>query len=276
MLHQKGKVIIVGAGPGDPELLTVKAARWLQRADVVLTDRLVSEELLREFVRPGADIIPVGKQARKGASTPQSDINRLLVFHAVQGRLVVRLKGGDVSIFSNVLDELLTLVDHQIPYEIVPGVTSALGAAAYAGIPLTARGHASAVRFLTLHQPETFSDSYWKELAATDDTLVFYMSGAHLPLIQQRLRTHEISTDKKIALVEQATTPCQRVTIASVYEDKAWPAETASPALLIIGRVVDLHERFAWLANAPINENHFQPVAARLYPWEEKEQLQTA
>src|SRR5258708_16870706 len=123
-----GKVILAGAGPGDPELLTLKALRWLQQADVVIADRLVSDKIMDEYTRKDALILPVGKQCRKGASTPQSIINELLVEYALQGKLVVRLKGGDASIFSNVLDELKTLTEHHIPYEIVPGVTAALGA----------------------------------------------------------------------------------------------------------------------------------------------------
>src|SRR5438093_8607231 len=134
-----GKVILAAAGPGDPELITVKAARYLQQVDVVLTDRLVSEEILKRYVSGSAEIIYVGKQCRRGPSTPQCTINELMVQHAITGKLVVRLKGGDVSIFSNILDELQTLVENNIPYEIIPGVTAALGAAAYAGIPLTAR-----------------------------------------------------------------------------------------------------------------------------------------
>src|SRR6185437_1845076 len=140
-----GKVIFAGAGPGDPELLTVKALRWLNRADVVIADRLVSPEILRDYIPPDALLIPVGKQSHHADSTPQSVIDHLLVEHALQGKLVVRLKGGDVSIFSNILDELTALTSHRIPYELVPGVTAALGAAAYAGIPLTARGFSTAV-----------------------------------------------------------------------------------------------------------------------------------
>ena len=136
----KGKVIIAGSGPGDPELVTLKTLRYLQEADVVLADRLVSDEILNCYVNPRAEIIYVGKQCRKGSSTPQATINELMVEHAGSNKLVVRLKGGDVSIFSNILDELETLVSNNIEYEIIPGVTAALGAAAYAGIPLTARG----------------------------------------------------------------------------------------------------------------------------------------
>ena len=144
--QQKGKVILAGAGCGDPELITLKAVRWLQQADVVLTDRLVSKEILSEHVNKNAEIIYVGKQCRRGFSTPQQTINELIVQFASEGKLVVRLKGGDASIFSNILDELEVLVENNIPYEIIPGVSAALGAAAYTGIPLTARGHSTAVR----------------------------------------------------------------------------------------------------------------------------------
>src|ERR1700748_1997668 len=183
-----GKVILAGAGPGDPDLLTVKAMRYLQQADVVVADRLVSPEILRDYTRPDALIIPVGKQCHNEASTPQSVISELLVTHALEGRLVVRLKGGDVSIFSNVLDELQALVSHGIPYELIPGVTAALGAAAYAGIPLTARGYSTAVRFLTGYKPDAIDDAYWNDLAHTPDTLVFYMSSTPLDAMIKRLQ----------------------------------------------------------------------------------------
>ncbi len=180
-LFKKGKVIIAGAGPGDPELLTLKTARFLQNADVVLTDRLVSEQIIENFISPDAEIIHVGKQCRRGISTPQETINELMVHHALLGKLVVRLKGGDVSIFSNILDELEALVAHNISYEIIPGVTAASGAAAFAGIPLTARGYATSVRFLTYYKSDIVTEDYWKELANTNDTLVFYMSSETLP-----------------------------------------------------------------------------------------------
>jgi len=171
-----GKVILAAAGPGDPELITVKAMRYLQEADVVLTDRLVSEEILDQFVNADAEIIYVGKQCRHGKSTPQETINSLMVQHAMEGKFVVRLKGGDVSIFSNILDELQALSEYRIPYEIIPGVTAALGAAAYAGMPLTARGFSTGVRLLTYYKADLISNDYWKDLASTEDTLVFYMS----------------------------------------------------------------------------------------------------
>lgn len=256
-----GKVILAAAGPGDPELITVRATRFLQKADVVITDRLVSSQIIEEYVSPDALVIYAGKQAGKGYSTRQTTINQLILDYALQGKLVVRLKGGDVSIFSNVLDELETLVANNIPYEIIPGVTSALGAAAYAGIPLTARDHSTAVRFLTYYKSDVVSDEYWKELAKTDDTLVFYMSGESLVKVISKLREQNISSDKSIALIEQATTPFQRVRIFRFEEEiSAEKVQFISPGLVIIGKVVSLHEKFKWLKNYHGNEYYFQPL----------------
>ncbi|MDP9230335.1 MAG: uroporphyrinogen-III C-methyltransferase [Bacteroidota bacterium] len=257
-----GKVILAGAGPGDPELITIKAARYLQQADVVLTDRLVSEEILNKYVRKDADIIYVGKQCRSGNSTSQQTINELLLDYAIQGKFVVRLKGGDVSVFSNIMDELEILVANNIPFEIIPGVTAALGAAAYSGIPLTARGYSTAVRFLTYYKSDIVTDEYWKELANTTDTLVFYMSSETLDRVVEKLIANNIATEKTMAVIEQATTPLQNVHIASLYEyEKKLKGRTfISPSLVIIGRVVALHQQFAWLANNYSKENYFKPV----------------
>jgi uroporphyrin-III C-methyltransferase len=258
-----GKVILAAAGPGDPELITAKAIRYLQQADVVLTDRLVSDEILKNYVNPDAEVIYVGKQCRKGFSTPQETINELIVKYAAQQKLVVRLKGGDVSIFSNVLDELETLVAHHIPYEIVPGVTAALGAAAYAGIPLTARGYTTAVRFLTYYKSDVVTDEYWKELANTDDTLVFYMSAETADAVVANLARFGIAKDKLIAVIEQATTPFQNVHISEIYayQEKFGGRSFISPSLIIIGKVVALHAQFAWIASANNAESYFKPGA---------------
>ena len=259
-LLRKGKVILVGAGSGDPELITVKGMRFLQQADVILTDRLVSPKIIEDFASPAANVIYVGKQCRRGASTPQATINELMVLYAQDGKLVVRLKGGDVSIFSNILDELETLVENNIPYEIVPGVTAALGAAAYAGMPLTARNHATAVRFLTAYKSDVVADSYWKELAQTDDTLVFYMSSETLGDVVKHLTDNKIAGDKQLAIVEQATTPYQQVYISSLYEykEKFGSKKFFSPTLVIIGKVVDLHTRFAWLQSKGEGVEYFK------------------
>lgn len=263
-MYKKGKVILAGAGPGDPELITLKAVRWLQQADVVLTDRLVSEEILNAFVKPATEIIHVGKQCRRGVSTPQETINELLVEHAQKGKLVVRLKGGDVSIFSNIMDELETLIKNNIPYEIVPGVTAALGAAAFAGIPLTARGYATAVRFLTYYKSDIVTAEYWEELATTNDTLVFYMSSETVDSVVDNLRSNNIDAGKLLAVIEQATTPFQKVYISNLYEYETnlKGQSFLSPSLMIIGKVVSLQEQFAWLANSNSNEYYFKPIAS--------------
>ena len=257
-----GKVILAGAGCGDPDLITIKVARYLQNADVVLTDRLVSKEILHQHVHEKADIIYVGKQCRRGFSTPQKSINELMVQYALEGKLVVRLKGGDVSVFSNILDELEALVLHQIPYEIIPGVSAAMGAAAYAGIPLTARGYSTAIRLLTFYKADVVTDAYWKELANTNDTLVFYMSSETLDGVVENLMKHSIAADKLLAVVEQATTPMQCVHITGLpeYRQKLSGKIFASPTLVIIGKVVALHEKFSWLKNAIAPTDYFKPV----------------
>lgn len=259
-----GKVVLAAAGPGDPALITVKAARYLQQADIVLTDRLVSNDILKEYVNPSAQIIYVGKQCRRGASTPQQTINGLMLQYAQAGKLVVRLKGGDVSIFSNILDELQVLKENKIPYEIVPGVTAALGAAAYAGIPLTARGYATAVRLLTYYKSDVVSDQYWQELAATNDTLVFYMSAETVEGIVSKLVRYGAGRDKHIAVIEQATTAFQQVHVSNLYDfnDQLGKMSFLSPSLVIVGKVVALHEQFAWLANSAARELYFKPIAS--------------
>jgi uroporphyrin-III C-methyltransferase len=258
-----GKVILAAAGPGDPELVTMKTVRSLQQADVVLTDRLVSEVLLQQYVNANATIVYVGKQCSRGSSTPQETINEMMVRYAKEGRQVVRLKGGDVSIFSNILDELQTLVEHCIPYEIIPGVTAALGAAACTGIPLTARGYTTAVRFLTSYKSDVVPAAYWKELAQTDDTLVFYMSSETLDDVVNNLVNNHIAADKLLAVIEQATTPLQNIHIANLYtyHQQLKGQQFISPSLVIIGKVVALHEQFGWMANSNSTVHYFKPLA---------------
>ena len=270
---QKGKVIIAGAGCGDPELLTIKAFRYLQKADVVLTDRLVSDVIINDYVNPKAEVLYVGKQCRRGASTPQTTIDELMVHYALQGKLVIRLKGGDVSIFSNVLDELETLAANQIPYEIIPGITAALGAAAYSGIPLTARNYSTAVRFLTCYKAEVVSEEYWRDLASTNDTLVFYMSAETANHVVAKLTENGIGAEKLIAVVEQATTPLQRVYTSNLYQfhEKLGQKAFKSPSLLIIGKVVQLHEQFKWLRNPGTTHEYFEPVENNLVLYKEAE-----
>ncbi|KOS04825.1 siroheme synthase [Flavobacterium akiainvivens] len=259
MKIKKGKVILAGAGPGDPDLVTVKTLRYLQQADVILTDRLVSPVLIEQNARKDAHIVYVGKQCSKGIHTPQSDINALMAELALKGHLVLRLKGGDVSLFSNVLDELETLKKYHIPYEIIPGVSAAFGAAAYTGIPLTARGYSRGVRFLTLYDLGTVKHTQWQDWAETDDTLVFYMSGQKLEELTQKLIRIGIDPEKGIAIVQQATTPFQKTTIRSFYEinRKGLPGFGYVPTLIIIGSVVNLHKQYAWIKENHAAESYF-------------------
>jgi uroporphyrin-III C-methyltransferase len=257
-----GRLILAGAGPGDPELITLKTARYLATADVVLTDRLVSSEILDRYVNPEATVIHVGKQCRRGKSTPQGTINELIVHYCLLGKVVVRLKGGDVSVFSNILEELETAREYNIAYEIIPGITAALGAAAYSGIPLTARGFATAVRFLTCYKSDVVSDVYWQELAATDDTLVFYMSSEMLDELVRKLVQYHIDENKKLAIIEQATTPGQFIEVFDLYHyhKKFNEKKFISPSLVVIGNVVALQEKFGWLPNPKNRTCFFKPV----------------
>lgn len=246
----QGKVILAGAGPGDPDLITLKTLRYLQSADVILTDRLVSPELLN-YAKPEAQILYVGKQCSKGIHTSQKTINQLLAGYASKGYLVLRLKGGDSGLFSNILDELQTLQDHGIPYEIIPGISAAFGASAFSAIPLTARGYAKGVRFLTLCDLNSIKQNQWQDWAQTDDTLVFYMSGQRISDLMSQLKDWKVSSHKKLAVIEQATTPYQKTQIFSWDQHDQLPIFSHVPTLIIVGAVVALHEQFRWK-----DENH--------------------
>ncbi|CAM4335167.1 uroporphyrinogen-III C-methyltransferase [Flavobacterium terrigena] len=258
-IAKKGRVILAGAGPGDPDLISLKALKYLQTADVVLTDRLVSPILIEEYARKDAEVIYVGKQCSKGIWTPQKDINELIVEFALQGKLVLRLKGGDATLFSNVLDELQTVKKHEIPYEIIPGISAAFGAAAYTGIPLTARGFSRGVRFLTLYDLDKVQYDQWKDWATTEDTLVFYMSGQRLDFLTQQLLNLGIDLEKGLAVVQQATTPNQKTNVFSFenIQSKSLPEFEFVPTLLIIGKVVNLHEQYSWFTEKNTTESYF-------------------
>ncbi|SFN67666.1 uroporphyrin-III C-methyltransferase / precorrin-2 dehydrogenase / sirohydrochlorin ferrochelatase [Chryseobacterium oleae] len=261
-LNTTPKVYLVGAGPGDPDLITVKAVKAIASADIILCDRLVSPEILGRYANKNTEIIYVGKECSKNASTPQTHINTLIVDYALQGKTVVRLKGGDISFFSNVLDELKALKEHHIAFEIVPGITAASGAAAYAGIPLTARGYATSVRFLTYYKKEILSDAYWKELGTSDDTLVFYMSKGNLNSLVEKFLALGKTEDKKIAIIEQATTPYQKVYTSSLedFQQNFGNKDFVSPSLVVIGKVVNLHEEFSWLESTIQEGIYFKSV----------------
>ena len=212
MAKQKiGTVYFVGAGPGDPDLLTIKASKILSKAEVVIVDRLVSEEILKVYVNPNAMIIPVGKQGRSDTSTPQYEINDLIVRFASVYDTVVRLKGGDVAFYSNVLDELIAVNENNIPYEIIPGITAVSGASAATGVPLTARGLSTGVRLLTYYQNTAIADDAWKQLASFEDTLVFYMTGNALLQLINKLLQYGADATIPFLVIEQATTPQQYV-----------------------------------------------------------------
>lgn len=260
----KGKVYLIGAGPGDPELITIKATRILGIADVILTDRLVSQEIIATYVSSNAEVINVGKQNKKLCSTRQTDINQMLVDFALAGKIVVRLKGGDIAFFSNILDELEALQKNGIDFEIVPGITAASGASAYAGIPLTARGFTQSVRFLTFHHVELIDSFNWHELAQTEDTLVFYMGSQKVDLIVDKLVANNIDPEKKIAVIEQATTIMQKVNVYDIYNcsEEVKNKNFASPSIVLIGKVIALHEKFKWFDENSSSEQelYFKPL----------------
>ncbi|MEQ6917241.1 uroporphyrinogen-III C-methyltransferase [Halomonas aquatica] len=241
-----GCVSLVGAGPGDPELLTVKALRRLQAAEVILHDRLVSDEILA-LAGPEASRFYVGKE-RSRHSVPQDGINQALVDWARAGKRVVRLKGGDPFIFGRGGEELETLVEAGIMVEVVPGITAASGCAAYAGIPLTHRDHAQSVRFVTGHLRNGSSDLDWPTLAGPGQTLVFYMGLGSLSLIGEQLQVHGLAPDTPVALIEQGTTARQRVHVGTLANlpPTGEVVTIRPPTLIIVGSVVTLHDRLAW------------------------------
>lgn len=251
--YQGGFVSLVGAGPGDAGLLTLKGLQEIQQADVVLYDALVSDGIL-SLVRRDAERIFVGKRAR-GGRTPQEDTNALMVRLAREGRRVVRLKGGDPFVFGRGGEELETLARHQIPFSVVPGITAAVGATAYAGIPLTHRDYAQSAVFVTGHRKADAPDIEWQTLARSHQTLVIYMGALKAALIAERLQQHGRSPDTPAAVISQGTLPAQK-TATGTLANLAELAETApNPALIVIGEVVGLHEKLAWLGENGEGEN---------------------
>ncbi|MDO6544211.1 uroporphyrinogen-III C-methyltransferase [Photobacterium sanguinicancri] len=239
-----GKVILVGAGPGDPDLLTVKALRMLQQADVVVYDRLVSNEILR-LIPEKTNLIFVGKQAGNHC-VPQDGINQILVEQALKGQVVVRLKGGDPFIFGRGGEELEALLPYDIPFEVVPGITAAAGCAAYAGIPLTHRDHAQSVQFVTGHLKSEREQIDWSSLARSNNTLVFYMGLSQSGEIRRRLEANGMSPLTPAAIVERGTSNNQRVLPCSLETLEIIAAHAESPALIIIGSVTQLAHKLSW------------------------------
>ncbi|MCD6618503.1 siroheme synthase CysG [Aeromonas veronii] len=244
-----GEVVLVGAGPGDPGLLTLHALRQMQQADVVVYDRLVSDEVMA-LVRRDAKRIFVGKQAGNHC-VPQEGINQLLLEEAKKGQRVVRLKGGDPFIFGRGGEELETLVGTGIGLQVVPGITAASGCAAYAGIPLTHRDHAQSVRFVTAHGKGGARDLDWPLLAKDRQTLVFYMGLSSCATIREQLLAHGKASSTPVALIERGTQPCQRVIRGTLDQLPALAVGVESPALIMVGSVVTLADRLAWFGEAP-------------------------
>lgn len=242
----QGQVYLVGAGPGDPDLLTFRALRLMQKADVVVYDRLVSPQIL-ELVRRDAEKIYVGK-AKSNHTLPQDDINQLMVDEAKKGNRVVRLKGGDPFIFGRGGEEIQTLIQHGIDFQVVPGITAANGASSYAGIPLTHRDHAQSVVFATGHLKDGTIDLNWPALAQKNQTAVFYMGLIGLPIICEKLIEHGLDASTPIALVQSATTEQQAVLTGTLSNIVAKQKETQlqPPTLIIVGSVVSLRSELNW------------------------------
>ena len=246
-----GKVILAGAGPGDADLITVKLQKRLAAADVILVDRLVNPVIIDLYARPGVLTLMTGKQGYHDGSVAQEDINKLMVGHAKNGKTVLRLKGGDVAFFSNVLDELIALQENNIPFEIIPGITAASGVSAYAGIPLTARGYSKAVQFITFNPCSHYTSGKWKAWATSNDTLVFYMAAGNLFNLAELLLRYSKKPFTPLAVIEQATTRHQKVHLSTIKDCATDLVNItfSSPSLVIVGEVVKLHQRFKWYAS---------------------------
>jgi len=241
-----GRVYLVGAGPGNPELLTLRGARLLEQADAVVYDHLVSSAML-DLVPPTAQRIYAGK--RRGAHTmAQDEINTLLIKLALEGKQVVRLKGGDPFIFGRGGEELQALAQHGIAFEVVPGVTAASGVACYAGIPLTHRGYAQRCVFVTGHLMDGASNLDWSSLVQPHQTLVIYMGLGGLAEICRQLLAHGAAPELPVAVVQDGTIGSQKVVIGSLgnITERVAEQKLQSPCLIIVGEVVSLHQTLAW------------------------------
>ncbi len=248
-----GTVYIVGSGPGDLDLLTLRAARLIGQADAIVYDHLIADGVL-DLARADAEKIYVGKKS-SNHSVPQEQLNRLLVKLARAGKTVVRLKGGDPFIFGRGGEEIETLVESAIPFEVVPGVTAAAGCAAYAGIPLTHREHAQAVAFATGHLKDGTINLDWPALARPRLTVVFYMGVGGLAEICRQMIAHGLPEDHPAAVVQHGTTRRQRVLAADLatLPGKVAAAGITSPALIIVGTVVRLHKKLAWFQSPGVD-----------------------
>lgn len=243
---EAGKVWLIGAGPGDPDLLTVKAARLVARADALVYDHLVGKGIM-DLARSDARLIYAGKEA-SNHTLPQGSINQLLVDLAREGLSVVRLKGGDPFIFGRGGEELETLVASGIPFEVIPGVTAAAGCAAYSGFPLTHRDHAQALTFVTGHLKDGSVNLDWTALARPCHTIVFYMGIGAAAEICRQMIFHGLPPTTPAAVVRNGTLPDQQTLLATLgtLPERIIESEIKPPALIIVGSVVSLHEKLSW------------------------------
>lgn len=246
VVANKGEVFLVGGGPGDPDLLTFRALRLMQQCDVCVYDKLVSPEVM-ELVRRDAEFIYVGK-ARDQHTLPQEEINALLVKLAMQGKRVLRLKGGDPFIFGRGGEEIETLMQYGVPFQVVPGITAANGVSSYAGIPLTHRDYAQACLFITGHLKEGTLDLDWQSMARPRQTVVIYMGLVGLAQICEKLIEHGVPADMPVAVIQQGTTQRQKVVTATLQDlaEKVAAAGLKPPCLTIVGEVVRLREKLNW------------------------------
>jgi uroporphyrinogen III methyltransferase / synthase len=263
--ERHGIVHLVGAGPGDPGLLTVRAVELIAQADVILHDRLIPREALA-YARPDAELVYVGKEGA-GAQVPQDQTHAFLLEHARAGRRVVRLKGGDPFVFGRGGEEALLLREAGIPFEVVPGITAGVAAPAYAGIPVTQRELASGVAFVTGHEDPSKPESQldWPALAAFPGTLVFYMGVRALPRIAEQLMTGGRAADEPVAVVERGTLPGQRTLLATLADvaERAAEQQIKAPAITVVGPVAALREQIAWLEARPLHGRTIAVTRAR-------------
>ncbi len=252
---QPGEVALVGAGPGDPDLLTVKALRYLQQADVVLYDYLVSDDIM-SLVPSDTILVCVGKRAGHH-SVPQEKTNQLLIDFAKQGHRVVRIKGGDPFIFGRGGEELEVLFDAGVRFQVVPGITAAAGATAYAGIPLTHRDYAQSAMFITGHLQADRDDLDWSTLARGQQTLVIYMGLMKSEYIQQQLIAHGRLATTPIAIIERGTQSNQKVFKGQLSQLAQLAQDAQSPALIVVGEVVALSEKLQWFGESSPNPRQY-------------------
>lgn len=261
--EEAGEVYLVGAGPGDPDLLTFRALRLMQRADVVVYDRLVSQGIL-DLVRRDAELVYVGKE-RNNHAVPQENINQCLVRYAKEGKRVLRLKGGDPFIFGRGGEEIETLKENDVNFQVVPGITAAAGCSSYGGIPLTHRDYAQSCVFVTGHLKDGTVNLNWKALAHPNQTIVFYMGLQAVKVIHKELVANGLSDETPAALVEQGTTQNQRVHVGNlgnlaeiIEREKVKP-----PTLIIVGEVVTLHDKLKWFNPSSERTSAFQSARGR-------------